>query len=70
MNPNFKKIKDLTVHVQLTTSLLLLNISYSKCWWDEGFWEKMGKEEIRVVIITSVLKLVTAICDNFCNLTF
>jgi len=44
MNPNFKKMKDPTLPVWLTTSLLLLNISSTKCWLYEGFWEKMGKE--------------------------
>lgn len=69
MNPNFNKMKDLMLHVWLTTSLLLLNISSSKCWLYEGIWEKMGKE-IGEVTVTSVLKLVTVIFDNFCKLTF
>lgn len=68
MNPNFNKMKDLTLHVWLTTSLVL-NFSFSNCWLYEGFWEKTGKEEIREVIIISVLKLITALFDNFCNLT-
>lgn len=59
MNPNFNRMKDLTLDLWLTASLLL-NISSSKCWLNEGLWEAMGKEQIRTVVITSVLKLVTA----------